>query len=211
MLRPAVLRAEQVVLARLGRREPDRTVAAGDRVRLHAEGGNEQRVQHVLGCEHHLDRAAERYMQLVDLALTIDVLKPPHPALARRVNLERLIRRPHQVEEHDGRPGEDRHRHEKRDDGPAELQRDRTRDRRPRLVRRSRSRYLIAKMMTNTTTSSAKNAVTAVTKKYRLSTSGARLEACSGKSGIPSNIKRYGLTRSGAAPADATRDAASTE
>src|SRR3990167_4756388 len=51
-----------------------------------------------------------------------------------------------------------------------------------------RSRYLIAKISTSTTTSSAKNAVTAVTKKYRLSTSGARVEACSGNSGIPGSI-----------------------
>src|SRR5262245_35948797 len=50
------------------------------------------------------------------------------------------------------------------------------------------SRYFTAKTMTKNTTISAKNAVTAVTKKYRLSTAGARVDACSGKSGIPSNI-----------------------
>jgi len=68
------------------------------------------------------------------------------------------------------------------------------------------SRYLTAKTMTKNTTINAKNAVIAVTKKYRLSTSGARLDACTGKSGIPSNI-RYRLTP-GAAPAFATRGAA---
>jgi len=41
------------------------------------------------------------------------------------------------------------------------------------------SRYLIAEEMTKTTTSSAKNAVTAVTKKYRLFTSGATRGAAS--------------------------------
>src|SRR5918994_1636302 len=46
-----------------------------------------------------------------------------------------------------------------------------------------RRRYLIAKMMTSTVTTSAKNALTAVMKKYRLSTRGAIVDACSGKSG----------------------------
>src|SRR5262245_42241996 len=50
------------------------------------------------------------------------------------------------------------------------------------------SRYLIVKTSTPMMTMSAKNAVTAVTKKYRLSTSGARLDACSGNSGIPDSI-----------------------
>ena len=50
------------------------------------------------------------------------------------------------------------------------------------------SRYLMAKMITSTTTRSAKNAVVAVTKKYRLSTAGAREEACSGNRGIPESI-----------------------
>ena len=50
------------------------------------------------------------------------------------------------------------------------------------------SRNRTAKIITATATSSAKNAVTAVTKKYRLSTSGARLDACWGKSGNPKRI-----------------------
>src|SRR5687768_17414306 len=73
-----------------------------------------------------------------------------------------------------------------------------------------RSRYFTAKTMTKNTTSSATNAVTAVTKKYRLSTSGARLDACSGKSGMPSSINRYGLTP-GAAPGGVTHGDASPE
>src|SRR5688572_15319171 len=58
------------------------------------------------------------------------------------------------------------------------------------------SRYLMAKITTRTETSSAKNPVTARMKKYRLSTSGANEDACSGKSGIPDNI---GITASRAA------------
>src|SRR4029450_8642137 len=50
------------------------------------------------------------------------------------------------------------------------------------------SRYLIVKTSTPMMTTSAKNAVTAVTKKYRLSTSGARLYACTGNRGIPDSI-----------------------
>ena len=43
-------------------------------------------------------------MQLVDLALAVDVLKPPHPPLASGVNLERLVGGAHEVEEHDRSP-----------------------------------------------------------------------------------------------------------
>src|SRR5215218_3229789 len=52
-----------------------------------------------------------------------------------------------------------------------------------------RRRYLIAKMMTSTVTTSAKNALTDVMKKYRLSTRGAIVDACSGKSGVPGCMK----------------------
>ena len=48
-LRAAVLGAEQVVAARLGRVEPERRVAAGDDVGLQAERGDEERVNDVLG------------------------------------------------------------------------------------------------------------------------------------------------------------------
>src|ERR1043165_4174628 len=54
------------------------------------------------------------------------------------------------------------------------------------------SRYLIAKNVTRMTTSSAKKAVTATMKKYRLSTSGARVDACVGKSGMPDSIELVG-------------------
>ena len=90
---------KDVVLADLGRREPDRAVAAGNRVGLDAERRDVQRVQHVLGRERDLHRAADRHVQLVDLALAVEVLEPPHPALAGRVDLERLVRRPHELEE----------------------------------------------------------------------------------------------------------------
>jgi hypothetical protein len=47
---------------------------------------------------------------------------------------------------------------------------------------------LIAKMMTSTVTTTAKNAHTAVMKKYRLSTRAAIVDACSGNSGIPGSM-----------------------
>ena len=49
----AVLRAEQVIRARLGRLEPDRGVAARDYVHLRAECGNIKGVQHVLRNQRH--------------------------------------------------------------------------------------------------------------------------------------------------------------
>src|SRR5574341_1038140 len=49
-------------------------------------------------------------------------------------------------------------------------------------------RYRIAKMMTSVVTSTAKNALTEIRKKYRLSTRGASVDACVGKRGVPGCI-----------------------
>ena len=44
--------------------------------------------------------AADGHVQLVDLVLAVEVLELPHPALAGGVNLERLVGRTLQIEEH---------------------------------------------------------------------------------------------------------------
>jgi hypothetical protein len=47
---------------------------------------------------------------------------------------------------------------------------------------------LDAKTITTIVTTRRRNAVTATMNRYRLSTRGASVDACSGKSGIPENI-----------------------
>ena len=122
MLRAAVLGAEQVVPARLRRGEPEDVVAPGDDVRLHPERGNEEAVDDVFGAHDQLDRAADRHVQLVDLALPLHVLRLPHPLLADDVDFHRAGRRPVDVEEDLGAPAEHHHGDEERDDRPEQFQ-----------------------------------------------------------------------------------------
>ena len=67
-------------------------VAAGHRVLLDAERGHVEAVDHVLGGHGQLHRAADRHVQLVDLALAVEVLHLPHPLLADDVDLQRVVR-----------------------------------------------------------------------------------------------------------------------
>ena len=90
MLGTAVLRAEEVILPGLRRLEPDRAVPAGNRVGLHAEGGDVEIVDHVLGRKRHLDGPAKRNVERIDLARAVGVLEAPHPPLAGRVDFCRL-------------------------------------------------------------------------------------------------------------------------
>ena len=82
-------------------------------------------MKHVLRGERHLDRRPYRHVQLVDLVLAVEVLELPHPPLGGGVNLERLVGRALQVEEHVCGPGEDHDRDEERNDRPGQLERNR--------------------------------------------------------------------------------------
>ena len=92
-------------------------------------------MQHVLGRERDFDRASRRNVELVDLVLAVEVLELPHPAFTCRVNLQRLIRRPHEVEEDVRGPGEDHDGDEEGDDRPGQLEGDGTVDARAHLQR----------------------------------------------------------------------------
>src|SRR4249919_3080273 len=74
-------------------------------------------------------------MELVDLVLTVQMLELPHPAFSCGVDLERLVGRALKVEEHARSPGEDHEGDEKRNDGPRQLERNRTVDARAHLQR----------------------------------------------------------------------------
>ena len=91
VLGAAILRTEEVVLAGLGRLEPERRVAPGQHVLLHAEGRHEEAVDHVLAGHHEADLAAHRHVQLVDLALAFHVLEAPHPLLAGDVDRQCVL------------------------------------------------------------------------------------------------------------------------
>jgi hypothetical protein len=73
-------------------------------------------------------------MQLVDLSRAVHVLCLPHPLLADDVDLHRPVGWPRQVEEHLRAPDEHHHRDAERDDGPEQLERQRTVDRLANLV-----------------------------------------------------------------------------
>src|SRR3954471_569136 len=106
MARTAVLRAEQVIAPRLGRLKPDVRVAAGQDVCLHAEGWHEHIVNDVLGSHDQFDDAAQGYVNLVDLTLSVQVLKLPHPLFADHINVQSLIRWARHREEHTRTPHE---------------------------------------------------------------------------------------------------------
>ena len=74
-------------VARLGRLEPQRSCSGREHVLLDAEGRHVEAVDHVLGGHRQLDRPADRHVQLVDLALALEVLHLPHPLLADDVDL----------------------------------------------------------------------------------------------------------------------------
>src|SRR5204862_3367030 len=67
VIRAAVLRAKEVILTGTGGLEPHRDVSARQHVLLHAERGNIEAVDDVLGCECQLDRLPQRDMKLIDL------------------------------------------------------------------------------------------------------------------------------------------------
>ena len=118
----------------------------------------------------------------------VDVLELPHPPLGGGVNLDRLVGRALQVEEHVCGPGEDHDGDEKRNDRPGQLERNRPVN---ALRRRRVDRWCGISPRTRspaTETSTAKNAVTATMKKYRLSTRAAIVDACSGNSENPDPI-----------------------
>ncbi len=128
MLGAAVLRTEEMVRARLRRLEPERIVAAGNDVSLHPEGRDVKAVDHVLGSHDQLHGAADRHVQLVDLALPPHVLDLPHPLFADNEDLHRARRHPIQIEEHLRAPAEHAHGNDEWNDGPQQLEGERTMD-----------------------------------------------------------------------------------
>src|SRR4051812_22143252 len=144
MLRAAVLRTKNPVVARLTCLEPSARVAAGEHVHLDAERGNKKIVNHVLGCHRQLYGPADGDVQLVDLALPFGMLDLPHPLTADDGDLERTHRRLSLVQKNRCAPEKQHHRDAERHRGPKDFKCD------PRLAPRAtlvpgRRRYLMEK------------------------------------------------------------------
>ncbi len=76
----------------------------------------------VLRCQSHLDWAAHRHVQLVDLALAFRILDLPHPLLSDCVNVHRVGGRAGVGEEDFGAPPEERQHDQERNHGPGYFQ-----------------------------------------------------------------------------------------
>ena len=91
MIRSAILRTEEVVRSWTRRLKPDRRIAVGQDVHMHAEVGDEKAVNHVFRRQQDLHGPTEGQVQHVDLALPLRVLELPHPLFADGVDAGCLI------------------------------------------------------------------------------------------------------------------------
>src|SRR5262245_5899068 len=117
-----ILGAEQVIATRLGGFEPDRAVLARHDIHLHAKRRDKKTVNHIFGGHRKLDPATDWNVQLIDLALAVQVLKLPHPLLADDIDVERLAWRVIDGEIEARSPDENSHRDEERDDAPHQFE-----------------------------------------------------------------------------------------
>src|SRR5262249_7859301 len=122
----AVLGAEEMVASCLCRLEPGCRVAAGNNIGLRPEGRNKVRVDHVLTGHGQPDASVDRDVQLVDLALAVRMLSPPHPLLCGNKYLESLLRCTIEAEIDARPPDKNEHRGDEGDHSPHNLQLDRT-------------------------------------------------------------------------------------
>src|SRR5579872_2962986 len=135
--RAAILRAEEMERADLGGFKPERRVASGQDVLLHAKRGNKKIVNDVLGGHGQLDRAAERDVNFVDLALPFRMLDLPHPLLTGHEDFHGPARRLRIAEIKRGAPHENQGHDQRGDRGPQHFQRKRSLDGLGPLIRRA--------------------------------------------------------------------------
>ena len=128
VVRAAVLRAEKMILARLARLEPDARIAARQNVHMDPEGRDKEAVNDVLGSHHKLKGLADRYVQFVDLALTLGVLDLPHPLLSDDINFGSVLGRSAFLEIDQSSPAKDHHKNEEMNCAPCNFQRSRALD-----------------------------------------------------------------------------------
>src|ERR1700741_3219579 len=119
---PAVLGAEQTILADLGGAEPQGVVTARHDVHLDAEGGDVEIVDHVFAAHDELDVAIQGNVELVDFAAAIRLLQPPHPLLADHIDVQRVLGSSSKVDVQHGAPGEHAEGDDQRNYRPTDFQ-----------------------------------------------------------------------------------------
>ena len=90
VLRPAILRTKNVILARLRGPEPFVRVFPRNHILMQPKRGHEKTVDHILRSHRQLYRAVHRHVQFVDFLFPLRVLQTPHPLLANHLNLQRV-------------------------------------------------------------------------------------------------------------------------
>src|ERR1043165_690387 len=122
MIHAAILGAEEVVTARLGRLEPLSGVPAGHDVHLDSKGGDEDVVDHVLSRHDQFNLTTYGHVQLINFALAGRMLELPHPLFADYIDLQSVLRRTVLGEINFRAPDEDAHRDHQRDNRPQRFQ-----------------------------------------------------------------------------------------
>src|SRR5207237_10729194 len=92
MQRSTIFGAEDVKASDLCRLKPHDAIPTGQDIRFHSKRGEKKTVNHIFGRHRDANRTIDGNMQLVDFALTSRMLKFPHPLLACRVDVERIVR-----------------------------------------------------------------------------------------------------------------------
>ena len=122
VVRPAVLRAEDMIRSRSRRVEPDRRIASRNYLTLHAEVGDGEAVKHILRDHRQLHRPANRHMQRIDLMLSTRMLRLPHPLLADDIDVHRVGRRIVDPEVQQRAPDKDDQEQRQRNNRPGRLE-----------------------------------------------------------------------------------------
>src|SRR3990167_900186 len=101
MTHTAVLGAENIECPDFGGSKPELGVSAGYQVLLHAERGNEEAVEHVLGLHNEPDGPVVLHVKFVYRLLAVVIIKRPEPLLSLNANFYGVLGRcPHVLENH---------------------------------------------------------------------------------------------------------------
>src|ERR1041385_1188880 len=92
MVEATILRTTQAVSPGLSGLEPESDVTAGtwNHICLDAESRHKEAVNHIFAGKYQLNLPTHGYVEFVDLAPSVRVLKSPHPLLGRYVNIHRI-------------------------------------------------------------------------------------------------------------------------
>ena len=121
MLRAAVLRAEDRVLAGFGRFKPECRVAIGQHILLDPEGRHVEAVNHVGAGHAELHRLAGRHVQLVRGLDPVRIFELPVPLIAVYQDFVGIRGRRVHLDVHPEAPGKDDQHQDRRDHDPGQF------------------------------------------------------------------------------------------